>query len=264
MITVISFRKNGVSSPTVGNKKKQAPRTQAQISVQLKVMFVDILIALPLRSNPTQPTRDGFKHLMIGWRKLSANGTAQCVAVSLFLVRIYAASMGPAALLSPLGSGLFKGGTFCRWSRTLIGCWRWRDFFVCTCEALRLVLSHRSWCPRLPLHFLWIFFGGALCFSNLLGRPRPAGCGARRLISIQTPGRRLSDFFFTKCLFFFSWRWLWFKVWCQLGCSIDCCIFFLVCKYVGMWYEKANVNMVEIFKREKGIPIRYTSLVRTY
>lgn len=188
-------KKRRIVTDSWTQKKTQAPTHTSTNFCPIKGNVCRYFNSATPPSNPTQPPRDGFKHLMIGWRKLSAKGTAQCVAVSLFLVRIYAARMGRVAPPSPLGSGSFEGGTLCRWSRVLIGCWGWRDFFVCTCEALGLVLLHRSSCPRLPLRFLWIFFGGALCCSNLLGWPRPVGCETRRPISIQTPAVGFPTFF---------------------------------------------------------------------
>lgn len=75
-------------------------------------MFVDILIAFPLWRNPTQPTLVGFKHLMIGWGKLSEKRTSQTSALSLFLVPNAADCMVPVALVEFARRGLFEGGIF--------------------------------------------------------------------------------------------------------------------------------------------------------
>lgn len=79
---------------TVISKKSQQKnqRTQAQISMQLKIMFEDFNSA-PLRSNPTQPTPVEFKHLMIGSKEIvretNRPGYMPLFLISTDLYRLY-------------------------------------------------------------------------------------------------------------------------------------------------------------------------------
>lgn len=88
----------------------------------IKIMFVDILIAYPSR-NTTQPTPVEFKHLMIGWRKLSERRTAHSVALSFYLVLQAVTCMVVLALVRWHRSGLFEGGIMMRRDFLGIGCW---------------------------------------------------------------------------------------------------------------------------------------------
>ncbi|CAH4029505.1 unnamed protein product [Pieris brassicae] len=123
-------------------------------------MFVDILIAFPLRRNPTQPTPVEHKHLMISWRKLSEKRTAQCIAVPLCLVRNYAGCMGYLALVRSAGGAYLKVERFEGAAYLRLVAEYGAIFFVRTCIESGLVTEHRSLASRLPLIFLWVFFGG--------------------------------------------------------------------------------------------------------
>lgn len=126
MITVIKFRKNGI---VTDREKKQRTTHTGTKFCPIKDNVCGYFNSVPLRRNPTQPTPVEFKHLMIGWGKLSEKRTAQSVAVSFHLVRAAATCMGFLALESREGRGPILGGKGGGRGFFVIGPGWERDFF---------------------------------------------------------------------------------------------------------------------------------------
>lgn len=167
--------------------------------------------SVPLRRNPTQPTPVEFKHLMIGWRKLSEKRTAQQYRV-LFLF-----SDDLCRMYEEHGASVDRGARLALWGHDL-----WAGFVFHWCIAMARFFSfvgaeragwHRG-IDRRRLGCHYIFYGYFLalhCASVTCYRDhaQPARLirAERRTTAINPDsGRRLFEFLFLRSVFFnLSW-----------------------------------------------------------